>query len=52
MIIYLAGNGCKAEDISQLKEREQWGVLLSYKDTKTKDKIGSKRFQRLMKRKK
>lgn len=49
MIIYFAGAGRKVEDSKRLKAEpnSQWGVLLSYKDQKTKDGKGSGRFQRL-----
>lgn len=49
MIIYFAGAGYKVENSEKIKkeDNDQWGVLLSYKDQKTKDGNGSKRFQKL-----
>ena len=49
MIIYFAGAGYKVEDSLRIQKEDnvQWGVLLSYKDQKTKDGKGSKRFQKV-----
>lgn len=49
MIIYFAGAGYKVEDSKKIvaEDNNQWGVLLSYKDQKTKDGNGSKRFQKV-----
>lgn len=51
MIIYLAGSGRKPENNDRLKKKnsDNWGVLLSYKDTRTKDNKGSSRFKKLKK---
>ena len=54
MIIYLAGNGRKVENSPKILEQQNdnWGVLLSYKDEKTKTKKVTSRFRNLIKRKK
>lgn len=54
MIFYFAGNGRKAENVKTILEHpcKNWGVLLSYKDIRTKDETGSARFKRLKERRK
>ncbi len=54
MIIYLAGNGFRAENIPELLERKSndWGVLLSYKDMQNTNNDGGTRFKRIKKMKK
>ena len=52
MIIYLVSSSVDIEDVPSLRLRKHWGVLVSYKDVKTKIPGGSSRFKRLMKRKK
>ena len=53
MIIYLAGNGRKAEDTIELLEHKvkDWGVLLSYKDMQVTNNDGGLRFNKIKKRK-
>jgi len=54
MIVYIAGNSCRIEDIDRILETKskRWGVLMSYKDLQTKTGNGSARFRRLIERKK
>lgn len=54
MVFYFAGNGLKVENDERIMKypTKNWGVLLSYKDVQTKDEKGSKRFQKLVERKK
>lgn len=53
MIIYFASGGRKVEEMTHVcaYKSKNWGVLLSYKDIKTKDKQGSSRFRKLIERK-
>lgn len=53
MIFYFAGTGRKVEDVEKIVDypSKNWGVLLSYKDIKTKKGDGSKRFKAITKRK-
>jgi hypothetical protein len=53
MIFYFAGNGRKPENVERIMNHpsENWGILLSYKDVRTKDGTGSARFKRVVKRK-
>ena len=51
MIIYFAGSGRKSEHNEKLLKQNSpnWGILLSYKDIKTKDRQGCSRFVNLKK---
>lgn len=54
MILYFASGGRKVEEMPHVLayKSKNWGVLLSFKDIRTKDKQGSARFRKLIEKKK
>jgi len=52
MIIYFAGNGVTNENSEVVinLQKDNWGILLSYKEIKTKKGDGNLRYKKLMKR--
>ena len=54
MKFYFASGGRKVEEMGKITALNSlsWGILLSFKDIRTKDKRGSSRFRKLTERKK